>query len=254
MTRRPITAAVLAVSLLLLLVAPALAGGWAEVKADAAGTTEPPREGEPLVLGFTVLQHGETPAGWVTPTVRFTSLSVGTGMEARATRSGPDGHFTVTVTPDSAGYWSWVVTFPELLSDEIPQSLVVADTAGVVPAFDPAMAITAMERVRTDVKNDVFDTLDPQLQRVDSQLTLQRSINERLTQRIDELTAERDALASAGGDPAVTPAMLAGVVLLAVLAGAAAGFGMVWLAGRSGVRQVEAEPALSPASRGSTPA
>ena len=253
MIRRPFAAFALAVGLLLLLVAPTLAGGWAEVRPDAATSTQPPREGQPLVLGFTVLQHGQTPAGWVTPTVRLMSLSGAKGLEAVATPSGADGHFTVTLTLDTAGYWSWVVTFPELISDEIPQTLVVADADGVIPAFDPAMAISAMDRVRTEVRDEIFDSLDPQLQRIDSQLSLQRSIDDRLTQRIDELTAERDALAAAA-DGAITPASIAGVVLLAVLAGAAAGVAMVWLAGRGGVRQVEPEPSLSPTPRGSTPA
>jgi hypothetical protein len=252
MPRRPVAPAILAIGLLLALVAPALAGGWAEVRADAATTTEPPREGQPLVLGFTVLQHGETPAGWVTPVVRFTSLSAGTDAEVPAESNAPDGHFTVTFTPDSAGYWSWVVTFPELLSDEVAMTLVVADRSGVVPTFDPGLAISAIERVRTSVGNDVVTSLDPELQRIDSQLTLQRSINERLTERVDQLTAERDALTADG--TALTPAMLAGVVLLAVLAGAAAGFAMAWLAGRPGPRQVEVEAGISPASRGSTTA
>ena len=253
MSHRPFSATLLAAALLLLLAAPVLAGGWAEVRADAATTTEPPREGEPITLGFTVLQHGVTPAGWVTPTVRLTSLSTGTGMEVVATRSGPDGHFSVTVTPDAAGYWSWVVTFPELLSDEIPQTLAVADGRGIVPAFDPAMAMTAMERLRTSVRDEVLDSVEPQLQRVESQLSLQRSINDRLTQRIDELTAAPDAVVSSD-DGGVSPSMVVGVVLLAILAGAAAGFGMVWLAGRGAPRQIEVESSLSPAPRGSTPA
>ena len=132
--------------------------------------------------------------------------------------------------------------------------MTVADALGNVPACDPGMAVTAIERVRTNVRNEIFDSLDPELQAIDSQLTLQRSVNDRLTQRIDELTAERDALAASAGEASVTPTLLAGVVLLAVLAGAAAGFAMAWLAGRSAPRQVEAEPALSPSTRGSTPA
>jgi hypothetical protein len=177
----------------------------------------------------------------------------GSEQQVDATRNGPDGHFTATFTPDAAGFWTWTVSFPELLSDAIPATLAVADSAGVVPAFDPAMALTAIERVRTSVRNEINDTLDPQLKQIDSQLTLQRSINERLTGRIDELTTERDA-AIAAAEPVVTTSLLAGVVLLAVLAGAAAGFAMAWLAGRSAPRQVEVEPVLSPTPRGSTPA
>ena len=148
------------------------------------------------------------------------------------------------------------MTFPELLSESIPQTMTVADALGNVPAFDPAMAVTAIERVRTNVRNEIFDSLDPELQahRQPARPCSARS-NDRLTQRIDELTAERDALAASAGDASgLTPTLLAGVVLLAVLAGAAAGFAMAWLAGRSAPRQIEVEPALSPSPRGSTPA
>ena len=239
MSRRPVAASVLALGLLLTLIAPALAGGWAEVRADAAATTEPPRVGQPVVIGFTVLQHGETPAGWVTPTVRFTSLTGGTGVTVAAERSGADGHFSATFTPDAAGYWSWVVSFPELLSDEVPMTLAVADASGVVPAFDPGQALAAMERVRTTVSTEILDRLEPRLQLIDGQLAQQRATNALLTSRIGELTAERDALV-AEGEAALTPGLLAGVVVVAVLAGATAGF--------------EPEPSLSPASPGSTPA
>jgi hypothetical protein len=253
MTRRSIVPAALALGLLLMLVVPALAGGWADVKVDAAATTQPPREGQPLTVGFTVLQHGVTPAGWVSPTVRVTSLGGGTDQTVVAEPSGSDGHFVAAFTHDASGYWAWTVSFPELMSDPIPQTLAVADAAGVVPAFDPAMAVTAIERARTTISGDIFDSLDPELRAIDSQLSLQRSINDRLTERIETLTAERDAL-TASTDGTLTPTLVAAVILLAVLAGAAAGFAMAWLGGRSAPREVAVDPALSPSPRGSTPA
>ena len=56
MIRRLLTALPIATLALTLATATALAGGWAEVRPDASTTTEP-GEGEPIVLGFTVLQH-----------------------------------------------------------------------------------------------------------------------------------------------------------------------------------------------------
>ena len=73
--------------MLLLLSAPVLAGGWAEVRPDAAATTQPPREGQPIEIGFTVLQHGETPAGWVTPTVHLMDITSGTTLDVAGRRS-----------------------------------------------------------------------------------------------------------------------------------------------------------------------
>ena len=60
---RRLAAALAALALLLTLTVPVLAGGWAEIVADAQTTETPPVEGQPIDIGFVVLQHGETPAG-----------------------------------------------------------------------------------------------------------------------------------------------------------------------------------------------
>lgn len=238
MSRRSSIALLASLLLLLGLAASTvLAGGWAEVRPDAAASTEPPREGQPLVVGFTVLQHGETPAGWVTPTVRFTSLTSGAIVDVPATRSGPDGHFEATFTPDSAGYWAYVVSFPELLSDGVPVTLAVADASGIVPAFDPGAGLAAMPGV------------GPRLDALEQQVDAQRAINAQLDQQLAGLRSE-----PATGATSIDPGLLVLVLLVAVIAGAAAGFAMAALAGRAAPRQVEVDPALSPAPRGSTPA
>ena len=100
---------------------------------------------------------------------------------------------------------------------------------------------------------EIRDRLERLVQLSDGQLAQQRATNALLTSRIGELTAARDALV-AEGEAALTPGLLAGVVVVAVLAGATAGFAMSWLAGRPGPRRIEPEPSLSPASPGSTPA
>ena len=93
-----VLAAATVVAVLSLLVASAgtvLAGGWADVKPDAGTLDQPPVEGLPTEIGFTILQHGETPAGWVTPTVRLTDLASGETIEVGA----PPGDDTVGVGP-----------------------------------------------------------------------------------------------------------------------------------------------------------
>ena len=62
----------------------------------ARATTEPPVEGQPIVVGFVVLQHGETPAGWVTPTVHFTTHRPARPSTSSPSSDGPDGHFVAT--------------------------------------------------------------------------------------------------------------------------------------------------------------
>ena len=95
---RRLAAALAALAMLLILAVPAFAGGWAEIVADAQTTTEPPVEGQPIDIGFLVLQHGVTPAGWETATVHFTNASTGETMDVVARNDRPDGHFFATAT------------------------------------------------------------------------------------------------------------------------------------------------------------
>ena len=254
---RRIAALPAAVALLLLLVVPTLAGGWADVRADATTTTEPPIEGQPIEIGFTVLQHGQTPAGWVTPTVHFYNLGTGTTIDAPATASGPDGHFVATVRPDTAGFWGWTVTFPELITEPTAVTIAVHHRDGTAPTFDPAAAVTAVAVARDSVRQEVFDAMGLEVERLTGQLQLQRSSIDRLQAEVDTLTAAGGtpgAAATADGDAETAPSttLLVGVILLAILAGGTAGFLMVWLGGRNGPRETEVE--LSPAPRGSNPA
>jgi hypothetical protein len=249
---RRLAATLAALALPLLFVAPVLAGGWAEVRPDAAATIEPPREGQTVEIGFTVLQHGETPAGWVTPTVHLVDITSGATLDVPASGRGPDGHFVATFTPSTAGFWSWTVSFPELAFDRIPVTLAVHAADGTAPVFDVAMAATAIDRVRTSVRDEVMAALAPDVERLDGLVGLQRQSIEGLQADLAALAVERDALAAAAGDGATSPAALGGIILLAILAGGAAGFLMAWLGGRNGPRQTEVS--LSRAPRGSTPA
>ena len=132
---RRLGGAIAALTLALLIAAPALAGGWAAIKPDA-GTTAPPVEDQPFVLGFTVLQHGQTPAGWDTPTVHFTEVATGATFEVVATANGPDGHFVAEATVPTAGAWTWSVSLENLVTDAVERPLSVAAAVAVVAVAD----------------------------------------------------------------------------------------------------------------------
>jgi len=122
---RRVSTALVALTLLLSLAVPVSAGGWAEIVADAQTKTEPPIEGQPIDIGFKVLQHGVTPAGWETATVHFTNASTGTTIDVVATNDRPDGHFVATATLPEAGSWTWRVTLKDLASEHGPVDLTV---------------------------------------------------------------------------------------------------------------------------------
>ncbi len=259
MTRRSaVLGAGLSLVLVLLAAAPALAGGWAEIKADQTRTSEPPVAGRPLEIGFTVLQHGVTPAGWVHPTIHLTDLATGEAIDVAASSSGVDGHFLVSVTPPTAGFWSWTVTLTELVVDPAPVTITVHNRDGAAPAFDPATLIAAIARARNEVSQSLGEDLYPQLERIDGAVRFEGTRTDRLAVKVTAIADERDALAARLATVEATVEATAGkeslpvlgIVLLAVLAGAAAGFAMAWLGGRSAPREV----VLNPAPRESTPA
>lgn len=245
---RRLAAPLAAVALLLALAVPVLAGGWAEIVADAQ-TVEPPVEGKPLEVGFRVLQHGQTPAPWETPTVRFTNASTGKTIDVVATNDRDDGHFTATATLPEPGYWSWKVTLQDLVSDHMPVSFAVYTAGGNLPTYDPAPGGTAIAPAKKDVTAELHPQLQGEIQRLDGLLLAQQARSDRLLAQTDQILAERDELATrlaaaegAGGLPLIA------VLTLAVLAGATAGFAMAWLAGRPGPKVL-----VSPAPREADP-
>ena len=246
---RRLAATIAAVALLLALAAPVLAGGWAEIVADSQ-TAEPPVEDKPVVVGFLVLQHGQTAAPWETATVHFTNTSTGKTMDVVATNDRPDGHFTATATLPEPGYWSWQVTLRDLESDHMPVTFAVYTAGGRLPTYDPATTATAIAQAKKDVTAEVSAQLSGEIARLDGLLLAQQARSDRLLAQTDEILAERDELATrlaaaegAGGLPLIA------ILTLAVLAGATAGFAMSWLAGRPSPNVV-----VSPAPRGADPA
>jgi hypothetical protein len=248
------TAAVIAATAMLLVVAvPVLAGGWAEIVAD--GQTKTPSEGTPIEIGFKVLQHGVTPASWETPTVHFTNPSTGESFDVVAKNDRPDGHFVATATLPDAGYWSWQVTLQDLESQHVPMRLTVLTASGATPPFDPSTVLTAIDQAKIDVTNTMNERIATDVERLDRQDAGYGARLDFLGAELKDVTADRDALAarvealevSGGGLP------LLAVISLAVLAGAAAGFAMTWLAGRQPKVNDTRAPVLSPAPRGADP-
>ena len=87
---------------------PVAAGGWAVTTLDEYPT---PVAGEPVDIGFTILQHGKTPAQ-LEPSddvgLEITSASGDTRFFA-AVQSGAIGHYVATVTFTEAGTHTWTV-------------------------------------------------------------------------------------------------------------------------------------------------
>ena len=238
-----LAASIAAFALLLTLAAPVLAGGWAEIVADAQTSEQPPVEGQPVDVGFVVLQHGVTPAPWETATVHFTNASTGETIDVAATNDRPDGHFVATATLPDAGFWSWQVTLQNLESQQLPIALTVRTAAGEVPAYDPSMTATAIARAKRDVTNDLGAQFGPEIARLDNLLRVEQAKTDALDKQNRELAARVAATEGSGSLPILA------VLTLAVLAGAAAGFAMTWLAGRPGPSVT-----VSPAPRGADPA
>ncbi len=245
MIRRTLAALSSAALLLLLASSTAIAGGWADIKADAGATTKPVA-GTTVELGFTVLQHGVTPAGWVHPTVSITNATTGERRDFTPTASGADGHFVAKVRFPSAGYWTWSVSMPDLIVDSVPVTLQVQAVSGAVPAFDPAVAMTAIEQAKRDMRHELDSSLGPQFNDLETSIGGLRAQTATLENEVQALTKSRDDLAArlaaaetgSGGIPVL------GIVLLAILAGASAGFAMAWLAGRPTPTAIS--PARSP--------
>ena len=132
--------------ILLLAFAPAvLAGGWAVITLD--GVPDEPRAGEPWSIGFTVLQHGQTPVhklddGYngvmVEPTFVATNPATGERVEVVAVPTKEVGHFSLEVTFPSEGEWQWTI-FPAPLAGETQfEPLNVLPAVAAAPVAAPA--------------------------------------------------------------------------------------------------------------------
>lgn len=116
----------LALGLSLLLIIPVFAGGWAIITLDELPTGVV--AGEPLTVGFTVLQHGQTPMAGLTPTITAT-LYKDEHFAVNAKPEGKPGHYTATLTFPKEGDWSWSIQ-AFTMDQPMPLLTVAAPTLG----------------------------------------------------------------------------------------------------------------------------
>ncbi len=237
MTRRLLTGLAAAGLLVALTVGTAAAGGWATIQSDE-GNPPQPNAGATFTFGFTVLQHGVTPAGWVeAPTFLGLNAATGERVEVKAVAQGADGHFVATVTLPSAGFWTWQIVLTDLIVETPPQAMAVAAADGTVPAMDSRAVVAEMERMRAEIRADYqaqlfteTDALRTQMAQLDAQVTYLENQREELR---DQITALSAAAPSAAASPTTESMPLFAVIGLAILAGAISGFAMTAL-GRGG--------------------
>lgn len=88
------------------LVLPAFAGGWAVVTLDRL--PEQVIAGESVTVGFVVRQHGITPMGGLSPSVRLQKEGESPSWIS-AKPQGAEGHYAAAVTFPTAGVWNWSI-------------------------------------------------------------------------------------------------------------------------------------------------
>ncbi len=119
------------------LIAPAaLAGGWAVTSFDQL----PPefQAGETYPLGYTVLQHGQTPVQVDTEIVARSED--GRQVSFTGVPEGPVGHYLAEVRFPQSGRWSWQVTQGPFGPQELGYVTVLPAASPTAPALDPSLA------------------------------------------------------------------------------------------------------------------
>lgn len=146
MKRRLVMVAVTA--LLLVLAQGVRAGGWAVIVLDEPlGAIH---AGESYSVGFTVMQHGQTPVHRlgdglpIEPLFTATNTTTGDKIEATGVPTKEIGHFVVEVTFPSEGTWDWNIEPAPLIGDTVFEPLTVlpalpvASQAAAIPGSVPA--------------------------------------------------------------------------------------------------------------------
>jgi mono/diheme cytochrome c family protein len=122
--------------LALVFAAPVFAGGWAVISLDELPTGVV--AGEPVTVGFTVLQHGITPMSGLEPTVTATLLK-DEQFTAFAKPDGKPGHYTATLVFPKEGEWRWSIQAFSM--DQLMPMLTVAPAVtGVVAQSEPVQS------------------------------------------------------------------------------------------------------------------
>ena len=223
MSTRILRAAAAATLVLVIGATAVTAGGWATIVADDAQPPEP-RAGEDVEYGFTVLQHGATPADFEDPTLRLTNTLTGETFDVHAVASGEPGHFIARFSFPSGGSWSYGVELRDLLVETQPIIGMVLEADGSTPG------IVLTESLRSE--------LLPRIEGLENEV---RTITDEREDLAAQLAAATGSTATAS--PSDIPPL--GVVILAVLGGALAGFAMAWLGQRRDPTAIDGETARS---------
>ncbi|HEV2109152.1 MAG TPA: cupredoxin domain-containing protein [Thermomicrobiales bacterium] len=114
---------VLIVLTLVAIPSPATAGGWATVRLDVPlGVIE---TGEPLRIGFMVMQHDTRPFAGAEARLGATNTANGDEARANAVEEGPEGHYVVEVAFNTPGTWTWEIAPDPFAPTSLPPLTVV---------------------------------------------------------------------------------------------------------------------------------
>ena len=141
MRRRLALSAFSASLLTLMLAATAFAGGWANAVMDTP-PDGPAGANEPVTLGFTLLQHGETPVDWGVAQIVLTNDETGEEIVANATPDGASGHWTAEVILPADGSWTYRVRHDLEISLMRAQPIVVGDTQAATSSGSAAIGMS----------------------------------------------------------------------------------------------------------------
>jgi hypothetical protein len=128
---------VLAILLSLILVVPTFAGGWAVITLDELPTDVV--AGDPLTIGFTVLQHGKTPMTDLSPII-VANLHKDTEFKVIAEAEGEPGHYTATLTFPKEGEWNWSIQ-AFTMDQKMPMLTVAASAVAAPPMVEETAAM-----------------------------------------------------------------------------------------------------------------
>jgi len=142
---RKLLVAALAASVVLFAGGAALAGGWAVTEFD-----EPLPEfivGEKYVIGFTILQHGQTPRWTESVHLTFQPPHGGPTMKFPAEPVGAEGHFEAVVVLPQAGVWQlevdqgFLTDFPLHLEPHVVGPVDVGAAGGAAELGAPPLPV-----------------------------------------------------------------------------------------------------------------
>jgi hypothetical protein len=148
MRHRIPAAALTAAAATLLLAGTALAGGWANAIMDDP-PPDPPSAGEPMTIGFTLLQHGVTPVNDPAPTITVRNATSGEVLSVVATQEGASGHWVATIVFPSDGIWRYEVTHDLIVGMHGFNPVTIGAVAPAAPAATASTSAAAAQPLIT---------------------------------------------------------------------------------------------------------